>query len=159
MSNKEASVMMTMYSTMMQDRRHELLGIIRKRANAVHEDGVPSAKRIALAPVKMDFLNCVKPTAGKKKDDGAQTPVTERAAAATPIPPTPESIRDDTTCSPSEIGIATCTKQTPDNGGKWWESNNLALQLEKQSEISPSAVFEPRLSPINACAIFEKRKK
>eukprot|EP01063_Lacrimia_lanifica_P015317 TRINITY_DN22115_c0_g1_i1.p2 TRINITY_DN22115_c0_g1~~TRINITY_DN22115_c0_g1_i1.p2 ORF type:complete len:183 (+),score=93.02 TRINITY_DN22115_c0_g1_i1:56-550(+) len=164
MSTKEVNDLLVEYSKQMCVRRQELLEAIKKRSAAsIAGEELPPPKRIALSQIKLESLNVIRPRA--KKADAHKDPVVQKPVAAAPAPQhtqpeTPEMPPPNSPEDASPVPQVPVFK-APElvNGGKWWDSANVAAQLERQSELSPSAVFEPRLSPINATEIFRHLKK
>ncbi|KAJ9463644.1 hypothetical protein DIPPA_09943 [Diplonema papillatum] len=167
MSSKEVTAMLVQHAQCMEDRRHELLEVVRKRVHSWKTSkDLPPPKRIALTPLKLESLNVgpAPPQAPVKHAAAPAAPAPQPAAATPQVPafkghpPTPAPVLPPTTpsCTASPSEIDATSKATPE--GCWWDSASLAAQLEKQDGTSPSAVFEPRLSPINATAIYTQAK-
>eukprot|EP01060_Flectonema_neradi_P023509 TRINITY_DN31783_c0_g1_i1.p1 TRINITY_DN31783_c0_g1~~TRINITY_DN31783_c0_g1_i1.p1 ORF type:complete len:158 (+),score=27.96 TRINITY_DN31783_c0_g1_i1:65-475(+) len=134
-----ADILIT-YSQSMQNRRQELLEHIRKRSAG---DPMGSPRRIALQEINLNFGS---QQAGKKASD---TPIQQQGV--TQVDTTPVNLPYGE-YSPTNNKAAEQQEQ-------WWDGARLQEQLQQQSSVSPSAIFEPRNSPINTTEIFRVLKK
>ena len=126
------------YSMQMQTRRQELLEHIQRRAAG---GSAGSPRRLALSEVSINV-----PSHGGKK--ATETPTQQP-------PPT----RIETTPINLPYGEYSPKKNSGGEADQWWDNQRIQDQLQQQSGVSPSAIFEPRNSPINTMEIFRQLKK